>query len=326
MTALPAPLTPAGSDLRDFDYMPLMVGQLRDSDMAATPDAEVFRAAVLSWCAAWHQCPAASLPDDDGAIARLIGMGRGADAAAAMGALRAAGALRGFIKCGDGRLYHPVIAERALISLQSKDVNRSRTKKARDAYLALHGAKPAAKPVTASVTASVTAPVTESKVREGKVSEGIDKKEALLAPIVPVTPPIVPAKTKAVIPSWVPAEAWAAFADMRIKCRKPMTERAIELMVMKLSKLKTAGHDPAAVLEASIANSWSDIYPLKTEGNRRDGFVDNSFAATAARVTAERAGQGPAIEGSEGDSLFSQRAGPAISGREGARLRLAHQS
>lgn len=89
--------------------MPLDVVRLRDSDLAAIETAEAFRAAVMLWCASWHQVPAASLPDDDKVLAKLAGYGyvvsewrRVKD-----------GALRGWIKCSDGRLYHEVIAEKA---------------------------------------------------------------------------------------------------------------------------------------------------------------------------------------------------------------------
>jgi hypothetical protein len=125
-------MTPPDCDLRDFPFMPLDVVRLRDSDMAATPDAEVFRAGVLAWCAAWHQIPAGSIPDDDASIARLIGMGRDVKG---WKKLRAAGALRGFILCADGRLYHEVVAEKALKSWEAKKAQRDRTEKARQARL-----------------------------------------------------------------------------------------------------------------------------------------------------------------------------------------------
>ena len=119
---LPEPLTPPDCDLRDFSFMPLDVARLRDSDLAATPDAEVFRTAMLSWCAAWHQVPAASIPDDDAVVARLVGLGRDVNG---WRKLRAAGALRGFVKCSDGRLYHPVVAEKANESFAKKQSYRS---------------------------------------------------------------------------------------------------------------------------------------------------------------------------------------------------------
>ena len=45
---LPDPLTPPDCDLRDFGFMPVDVVRLRDSHAAALPDAEAFRACVLS--------------------------------------------------------------------------------------------------------------------------------------------------------------------------------------------------------------------------------------------------------------------------------------
>ena len=70
------PLTPADCDLRDFDYMPLFVARLRDSEVAVVLSGDEFRAAVLLWCSAWHQVPAASLPKDDRLLASLAGYGR----------------------------------------------------------------------------------------------------------------------------------------------------------------------------------------------------------------------------------------------------------
>jgi hypothetical protein len=106
---LPAPLTAADSDLRDFIFMPLDVVRLRDSDIAAISSGDEFRCAVLLWCASWHQVPAASLPDDDLVLAQYAGFGR---VVKEWKKVRD-GALRGWVKCADGRLYHPVVAEKA---------------------------------------------------------------------------------------------------------------------------------------------------------------------------------------------------------------------
>lgn len=107
---LPAPLTPPDCDLRNFPYMPLDVVRLRDSHLAAVLDGEVFRGAVLSWCVSWHQIPAASLPDDDAVLAHILGYGRDVKG---WKKLREQGVLHGWVKCSDGRLYHPVVAEKA---------------------------------------------------------------------------------------------------------------------------------------------------------------------------------------------------------------------
>lgn len=119
----PPPLTSQGCDLRDFAFMPLDVVRLRDSDFAAISDGDEFRAGLLLWCASWHQVPAASLPDDDTVLARLAGYGR---VVKEWQKVRN-GSLRGWIKCGDGRLYHPVIAEKANEAWRAKLTQRWRT-------------------------------------------------------------------------------------------------------------------------------------------------------------------------------------------------------
>jgi hypothetical protein len=121
------PLTPIDCDLRDFPFLPLDVVRLRDSDISALSSGDEFRCAVLLWCASWHQVPAASLPDDDVVLANLAGFGR---------VIREwkkvkEGSLRGWIKCDDGRLYHPVVAEKALSAWQSKLERMWRTECAR---------------------------------------------------------------------------------------------------------------------------------------------------------------------------------------------------
>lgn len=104
------PLVGSEVDLRDFAYMPLDVVRLRDSDLTAVSTGEGFRAAVLLWCAAWHQVPASSLPNDDRVLGRLAGCGRDC---ASWTAIKDE-AMRGFVECSDGRMYHPIIAEKAL--------------------------------------------------------------------------------------------------------------------------------------------------------------------------------------------------------------------
>lgn len=123
MSNLPEPLTPADCDLRDFKFMPLDVVRLRDSDIATVSEGDEFRCAVLLWCAAWHQVPAASLPDDDKVLAQYAGFGR-----VVKEWMRVRnGALRGWVKCSDGRLYHPVVAEKANESWLAKLRQRLKT-------------------------------------------------------------------------------------------------------------------------------------------------------------------------------------------------------
>lgn len=117
------PLTPLDCDLRDFGHMPLDVRKFRDSDLVALEEPEAIVAAIMLWGASWHQIPAASLPSDDRVLAQLAGYGR------AVPAFRKVkdGALRGFVQCSDGRLYHPLVAEKARTAWEGKLRQRWRT-------------------------------------------------------------------------------------------------------------------------------------------------------------------------------------------------------
>jgi len=170
MNELPVPLVHANLDLRDFPYMPLDVVRLRDSDLAAAATAEEFRAAVLLWCASWHQIPAGSLPDEDIVLSRLAGFGR------AVNEWREhkTGALKNWIKCLDGRLYHPTVSSKANEAWEAKQKQRERTAAARAARLSQQPSSVQTGPsgnVPADVTTTVTENVTSSNGREGNRRE-----------------------------------------------------------------------------------------------------------------------------------------------------------
>lgn len=110
------PLVPPFVDLRTFDEMPLNVVRLLNADILFETTGDEFKAAVLLWSRAWHQVPAGSLPDDDAKLAYMAGLGRDLKAWKKV----KAGALRGFFRCSDGRLYHEVICETALKSWAKK--------------------------------------------------------------------------------------------------------------------------------------------------------------------------------------------------------------
>lgn len=127
MTELPSPLTDSDCDLRDFPFLPVDIARLFNSEFHARSDDDVWRAGVTLWLKSFHQVPAGSVPDDDMALARLAELGRDVRT---WKKLRA-GALYGWIKCSDGRWYHPVVAEKAREAWNGKKAQRARTAKAR---------------------------------------------------------------------------------------------------------------------------------------------------------------------------------------------------
>lgn len=79
------------------------------SDLTALSTGEEFKATLLLYNAAYDQIPAGSLPNDDRLLAFLSRAGSNWEAVKPM-------ALRGWILCDDGRLYHPITAEKVLVA------------------------------------------------------------------------------------------------------------------------------------------------------------------------------------------------------------------
>lgn len=224
MTDLPAPLTPPECDLRGMPYMPLDIVRLFDSDLYALSTGDEFKAALTLWGKSFLQIPAGSLPSDERILAHLSGTGANWKKVRDM-------ALRGWVKCNDNRLHHPVVAEKAKDAWDARVARRTRTEAARAAKLQKglndsdrepeaiptdNATRIAATSVTEkipSVTELVAQPVTGSKGREGKGRE--EKEERLPSSGLPhpacavpgrPEPPPDPAPPDAALigPTWPP--------------------------------------------------------------------------------------------------------------------------
>jgi hypothetical protein len=126
MSALPEPLTPPECDLRGMPYMPVDLVRLFDSDLFLLSTGDEFKAAFCLWGKSFLQVPAGSVPDDDRILAGLTGTDKKWPKLRAM-------ALRGWIKCSDGRLYHPSSRRRRRTPGKLALAQRARTEAARAA-------------------------------------------------------------------------------------------------------------------------------------------------------------------------------------------------
>lgn len=71
--------------------------------------------------------------------------------------------------------------------------------------------------------------------------------------------------------------AFSDYVEFRKKIKKPMTEKAIQLAVGKLKKMANTVDDQIAILNQSIVNGWSGLYPLNEEKNtKKQQNVKNS--------------------------------------------------
>jgi uncharacterized protein YdaU (DUF1376 family) len=126
-TGLPAPPVPPDCDLHDLEYMPLMITRLCGSRtwLRAGQQPELGYYLMMLWMKAWQAFPAASLEDDELVLANAAG--------ASLETWRRVRdqLMTGWVKCSDGRLYHTVLAARALETWETRVHYRENLAKAR---------------------------------------------------------------------------------------------------------------------------------------------------------------------------------------------------
>lgn len=148
---LPVPPVPADASLSDLPYMPLYKERLNRSrawrDARRQPEIGFYL--INLWLAAFFSRPFGSLPDDDDELCdtALCEIRRWPKVREKV--------MRGWTKCADGRMYHPVVVEIALEVWGKRKEYKDRAAVARKAKEAKRAA------VTGSITDTVTDTDTE---------------------------------------------------------------------------------------------------------------------------------------------------------------------
>ena len=62
-------------------------------------------------------------------------------------------------------------------------------------------------------------------------------------------------------------DAILSFIDFRKKMRKPMTDRAITLLISKLNSITSDTNEQIEIINQSILNGWAGVFPLKGGGS-----------------------------------------------------------
>lgn len=74
------------------------------------------------------------------------------------------------------------------------------------------------------------------------------------------------------LPEWINPESWAGFCAMRVKIKKPLTDRAKTMLLKRLYELHNKGHDVNACLEQSEFHCYQDVYEVKDKPIARKGW------------------------------------------------------
>lgn len=80
------------------------------------------------------------------------------------------------------------------------------------------------------------------------------------------------------------SESWQLFVDHRRQIRKPLTDRAAELLLKDLKAWREGGHDPNALIETSVKNGWQGVFLPKDKpsgASKHGGFAQRDYRAGA---------------------------------------------
>ena len=131
-----------------------------------------------------------------------------------------------------------------------------------------------------------------AKAKAGKASADARRKKLKGNPDTNSTPvehplnicatnhkPITKEKSKPAaieIPEWLDPGLLNDFIDSRKANKKPMTQKAISLLINKISKERDNGHDATQMLEDAIVGGWQSVYPKDKPKQSNDILINHS--------------------------------------------------
>jgi DNA replication protein DnaD len=65
------------------------------------------------------------------------------------------------------------------------------------------------------------------------------------------------------LPEWLDSDIWKDFIEHRNKLRKPMTNKAQEIVIAKLTHLKEKGFNPRHLIITAIERGWQTVFEPK---------------------------------------------------------------
>ncbi|WP_413194545.1 DUF1376 domain-containing protein [Pararobbsia alpina] len=295
--------------------MPLDVVRVIDSDTFGLSTGDEFKTAFRLWAKSWLQVPAASLPDDDRLLAHLAGLSENMPKWKRVRDV----ALRGFVKCTDGRLYHPVIAEKAIEAMgrreeraereENQQTRQQRLRERRKEMFALlrqHGIVPAwdtktgdlerlvaslpeTKPVTNSVTpgtesvaGSVTGDVTRDAPATAIDTTGHNRTVNLKTfSTSGVTGTPAPEGEKGTLPAVEISKSLIGWERERHKQARGIT--ASNIQVIEIADLGVTDAELRRAYEAAVADREATNDPMPINAGFVKSFIEKNRRPTRVR-------------------------------------------
>lgn len=87
------------------------------------------------------------------------------------------------------------------------------------------------------------------------------------------------------LPDCVTPEAWGRWIGYRRSRKLTTAEQTVRGQAAKLAEWHGAGHDPTAIIDASITNGWQGLFEPKQQGSNRRESYDDKLQRTADALT-----------------------------------------
>jgi hypothetical protein len=110
----------------------------------------------------------------------------------------------------------------------------------------------------------------------------VSEDAPVLAPVSNVSPSYSDASSEAdttrnarkradgvVLPEWLDQDDWLCFKLHRSKLKKPMTAKAMTLVIAKLDGLRAKGHDPRDLIYTAIERGWQTVFEPQAAGQSK---------------------------------------------------------
>ena len=293
ISGAPAPLIQEGCDLRGLPEIPLDIQWFQQVFLPAHAATNMVYPAMRLWLAAWQQCPAGSLPNDDALLSAMAGYQR----AGKSFQKAKAHLLQGWVLCSDNRWYHPVLAEKIL---QAASVKTQRSRSAQVAAISRWTAargnaaaqgnaarSTAAQPDSAEIGVQSYSGLNgdASRMRDGcvthateatnnnenngaivAVSENIEKvgsKKPRRKQLREMEGSLRNALLAVNLPEGLSLETWTRFVDFRAEIKSPLTLHARDMVLKELVKLRNEGSAPEDVIAQSIISGWKGVFQVR---------------------------------------------------------------
>ncbi|WP_238984915.1 hypothetical protein [Candidatus Glomeribacter gigasporarum] len=94
----------------------------------------------------------------------------------------------------------------------------------------------------------------------------------------------------------MPEDAWRDWVSYRKTHKSRFTEKAAELSLCELAKLRERGFEPRAVIEQSILSGWTGLFPLKDRAGTGPPGLNRQVALEAENARAKAMLFGPKTE------------------------------